>query len=451
MGRENIEKYSSGYALLKTFANFWHNWFFYRRVIVVGKENIDPEAHLIYAPNHQNALMDALAVLFSNKGQPVFLARADIFRKKFIASILYFLKILPVYRMRDGIENVKSRNDWVFDKTVEVLRNRNGLVILPEGNLEAIRRLRQLKNGICRIAFQADEATGFSLNIKILPVGIDFTHYSRVRQVLTVVYGKPIELSDYYELYKQYPRGAMNELRKKLSEEMKKIMVHIESDEDYESIDELRTIINGKYDDDIKYPRLFRDRHLIKILNGVRASSPEEYRRICRLSLNVKNKAAKLQTDYHLLRKKRNSFYGMAGGSFILLVTLPVFLYGMAFNYIFYLVPNLFLRKVLDVNFHSSVVYTISLILAILFLPLYLILAFILVRPWWLSVITFLSVPLAGLFAWNYHLLFRRIIGGLRIRKYIRRKNKDYQTLKSEYEELVLLINKIKSQADVSL
>jgi 1-acyl-sn-glycerol-3-phosphate acyltransferase len=96
MGKANIEKYSNRYALLKSIAGFWHSKVFYRKVIVVGLENINPDDHLIYAPNHQNALMDALAVLFTNKGQPVFLARADIFKKKLVASILFFLKILPV-------------------------------------------------------------------------------------------------------------------------------------------------------------------------------------------------------------------------------------------------------------------------------------------------------------------------------------------------------------------
>ena len=33
---------------------------------------------------------------------------------------------------------------------------------------------------------------------------------------------------------------------------MKRIMVHIESEEDYEAIDELRSMINGRFSDDIK-------------------------------------------------------------------------------------------------------------------------------------------------------------------------------------------------------
>jgi len=193
MGKENIEKYSAGYALLKSVAGFWHNNVFYRKVIVLGRENINQGDALIFAPNHQNALMDALAVLFTHKGQPIFLARADIFKRKTIAAILYFLKILPVYRIRDGFSSLKG-NDEIFTKTIDVLRNKNGLVILPEGDHAGFRRLRQLKKGICRVAFQSDEATGFTLKIKIIPVALEFSNYSRFRQVLTVEYGKPIEV-----------------------------------------------------------------------------------------------------------------------------------------------------------------------------------------------------------------------------------------------------------------
>ena len=111
MGKENIEKHSARYALLKSVAGFWHNNVFYRKVIVLGRENINPDDPVIFAPNHQNALMDALAVLFTNKGQNVFLARADIFKRKSIAAVLYFLKILPVYRIRDGFSSLKGNDE----------------------------------------------------------------------------------------------------------------------------------------------------------------------------------------------------------------------------------------------------------------------------------------------------------------------------------------------------
>jgi len=439
MGKENIEKYSARYALLKSVAGFWHNNVFYRKVIVLGRENINPDDHVIFAPNHQNALMDALAVLFTNKGQNVFLARADIFKKKTVAAILYFLKILPVYRIRDGFRSLKS-NDEIFTKTIDVLKNKNGLVILPEGDHAGFRRLRQLKKGICRVAFQSDEATGFSLNIKIIPVGIEFSNYSRYRQVLTVVYGKPIKVSEFLDSYKASPERALNELRSRLSDKMKGIMVHIESEEDYEAIDELRSMINGRFSDDIKFPKLFRDRILVNKMNLLKTSDPTIYARICSLSLNIKKKAKELNTDYRLLEKKKHPLGWLIAGMVGIVLTFPLFIYGNIFNLTFLEIPNLQIRKIKDPQFHSSMRYAISLVLAFVFLPAYLILSLFIFSSWWLGLLIFLSLPLSGLFAWNYYLQFRRIRGGFRIRSLIKQKDKEFNLLRFNHNELVKLI-----------
>jgi len=438
MGKENIEKYSARYALLKSVAGFWHNNVFYRKVIVLGRENIKPEDPVIYAPNHQNALMDALAVLFTHKGQPIFLARADIFKRKAVAAILYFLKILPVYRLRDGFSSLKG-NDEIFLKTIDVLKNKNGLVILPEGDHVGFRRLRQLKKGICRVAFQSDEAMGFNLKIKIIPVALEFSNYSRFRQVLTVEYGKPIEVSEYFDLYKVSPERALNELRSRLSNEMKGIMIHIE-EEDYEAIDELRSMINGRFSDDIRFPKLFRDRILVNKMNLLKTTDPALYTKICSLSLDIKKKAKDLKTDYRLLEKKKHPIGWLIAGMISIVLTFPLFIYGNIFNLTFLEIPNLQIRKIKDPQFHSSIRYAISLVLAFVFLPLYLILSLFIFSSWWLGLLIFLTLPLSGLFAWNYYLQFRRIIGGFRIRSLIKQKNEAFNVLRRNHSELVNLI-----------
>ncbi|HNW57759.1 MAG TPA: 1-acyl-sn-glycerol-3-phosphate acyltransferase [Bacteroidales bacterium] len=442
MGKENIEKFSLRYRLVKAFTGFWHNNVFYRKVIVLGRENIKPDDHLIFAPNHQNALMDALAVLYTHKGQPVFLARSDIFKKKFIASILYFLKILPVYRIRDGFSNLKC-NDEIFLKTIDVLKHKNGLVILPEGDHAGFRRLRQLKKGICRIAFQSEEATGFNLKIKIIPVGIEYSNYSRYRQVLTVVYGNPIEVSDYNEQYKNNTEKAYNELRDRLAHEMKTIMVHIESEEDYEAIDELRSIINGRFSDSIKFPKLFRDRLLIDKLNRMNLSDRDTYKKICSLSLQVKKKARELNINYRVLEKKKHPLGWLIAGIFALFVTFPLFIYGNIFNLTFLEIPNLQIPKIKDPQFHSSIKYGFSVAIGLVLLPIFLILCLVIFSPWWLGILIFISLPLSGLFAWNYYLLFKRIKGGFMIRKYIRDKNRQFDLLKKSHTELFRLIARL--------
>jgi 1-acyl-sn-glycerol-3-phosphate acyltransferase len=445
MARNNIEKYSARYALLKKVAGFWHNNVFYRKIIVIGRENINPDHHLIFAPNHQNALMDALAVLFTHKGQPVFLARADIFKRKIVAAFLYFLKILPVYRIRDGFSTLKS-NDEIFRKTVDVIKNKNGLVILPEGDHEGFRRLRQLKKGICRIAFQADESTGFKLKIKIIPVGIEYSSYSRFRQILTVVYGKPIEISEFFQIYREAPEKALNELRDRLAAEIKKLMVHIESKEDYEAIDELRNLINGKFSDDIKTPKLFRDRKLIEKLNQLHFSDHKKYERICSLSLQIKKDSESLNISYPLLEKKKHPLYLLIGGILFLIFAFPVWLLGNIFTLTFLNIPDLQIKKIRDPQFHATIRYVMSLALAFIFLPVYLILSLLLFAPWWLALIIFSTIPVSGLFSWNYSLLYRRIIGGFRIRKFSKNKNPDFITLKNNHVCLKQLVSDMQNE-----
>jgi hypothetical protein len=297
-----------------------------------------------------------------------------------------------------------------------------------------------LKKGICRVAFQSDEATDFTLKIKIIPVGLEFSNYSRFRQVLTVVYGKPIEVSEYFDSYKVSPERALNELRARLSDEMKGIMVHIESEEDYEAIDELRSMINGRFSDDIRFPKLFKDRILVNKMNLLKLSNPALFSRICSLSIKIKEKAKEFNTDYRLLAKRKHPLGWLIAGMIGIVITFPLFIYGNIFNLTFLEIPNLQIRKIKDPQFHSSIRYGISLALAFVFLPLYLILSLFIFSSWWLGLLIFLTLPLSGLFAWNYYLQFRRIIGGFRIRSLIKQKDEEFNILRKNHAELVNLI-----------
>ncbi|HQB76923.1 MAG TPA: 1-acyl-sn-glycerol-3-phosphate acyltransferase, partial [Tenuifilaceae bacterium] len=230
--RDDIEKWSMGYHLLKMYGSSLFHIYFPKEV--VGLDKIDFNDILIFAPNHQNALIDALAVLYTKNWQPVFLARADIFKKPLLDKFLTFLKIMPVYRIRDGYSNLQL-NDAIFQKTLDILKNKNCLVILPEGNHDGHRRLRQLKKGIARIAFQAEEATGNTMNIKIVPVGLEYTHYYKFGSPMLIRFGEPICVSQYYNRYKENPAVANNELMEELASKMKEQMLHIGSEEHYQA------------------------------------------------------------------------------------------------------------------------------------------------------------------------------------------------------------------------
>ncbi len=442
MGKKNIEKFDIFYQLLKKYVDFWHNYIFYRRVIVLGRDNVDFSVPTILAPNHQNALMDAMAVLCTLDRQLVFLARADIFRKKFVAKVLYFLKMLPVYRIRDGFDAVKQ-NDDTFRDTLRVMENRNGVVILPEGNHATFRKLRQLKKGICRIAFQTAEAKEFKGEINLVPVGLEYSHYWRFRQVLTVVYGHPIHVSEYYDSYRENPNRAIAELRDRLSDEMKKVMVHIGDEENYEAVNELRTIINEKYSDKIRYPKLFRDQRLVSKLNDLRLTDPVGYKVLCEDSLAVRDQATKLNVTYRHLRKKSHRLVWLALSSLLLLVTLPVFVAGAIFNFLTYQVAYQQAIKSKDPAFISTARYGFFLGLSFIFGPLYIILALIFIKPWWMAIMAFMMIPLLGIMAWNWFLLLLRTIGGFRIWNLMHTGNPVFRTLLNTYTSLVKRVSSL--------
>ncbi len=212
----------------------WRSW---------GLENIPSNEPVIFAPNHQNALMDALIVLFSAPGDVVFLARADIFNKRFLAFLLNSLKILPVFRQRDGASEL-GKNVDIFDISVNVLKNRHYLCVMPEGNHGHQRKLRPLVKGIFRIAFQAQEKEGSEPFVKIIPVGLDFGDYVKQNASLYINYGKPIEVSEYWEQFQENSARAINALKSRLGEELSPLMIDIQNEEHYEAIYVLKGIFN---------------------------------------------------------------------------------------------------------------------------------------------------------------------------------------------------------------
>ena len=221
---------------------------------------------------------------------------------------------------------------------------------------------------------------------------------------------------------------------------MKRLIVHIESVEDYEAIDELRAIINGKYSDDIQNPKLFRDRQLIDKLNNLKVSDLMKYNRICSLSLEIKNKTEALNLTYRLLEKRKNPLGWLIAGAAGLAATFPLWLFGNIFTLTFLTIPDTQIRKIKDLQFHSSIRFGISFVLALILFPIYLVICLLLFSPWWLALIIFLGIPLTGLFAWNYNLIFRRILGGFRVRKLKKHNHKDYLLLKNKFDDLITLV-----------
>ena len=236
MGKK-IQDYDGLYAFLRHYVDYVLKMS-YRKVNYNGVEKVPQDGAVIYAPNHTNALMDALLILAMDRKPKVFVARADIFKNPTLAKIFTFLKIMPIMRMRDGISEVK-KNDKTIEKSVDVLRDKVPFCIFPEGQHQAKHSAQPLSKGIFRIAFQAQELMP-DMPLYIVPVGLQYGNFFRFRSTINVNVGDPINVKEFIANHSQFtPQEQMNKIKDVLAERMKSLIMYIPNDEHYEATYEI--------------------------------------------------------------------------------------------------------------------------------------------------------------------------------------------------------------------
>jgi len=426
---------------------------YYGKMEVKGQENIPRNETVIFAPNHQNALMDALIVLFSSPQDIVFLTRADIFNKKALAYFLNSMKMLPVFRQRDGASELEKNVD-IFNISVSVLHNRHYLCVMPEGNHGHYRRLRTIVKGIFRIAFKAQEEYASKPFVKIVPVGIDMGHYVKQNQTLLIQFGKPIEISEYWEQYKENNARGINAVKSRLGEELRPLMIDIQNEEFYETIMELKPIFNPQMREIMgisgtKLSEKFAaDKELIARIDAQIEKDPEPVRvlagKVDQYFTGVKEQGIR---DWVV----RDKGYGMMRSLWrflSLMITFPFFLFGFITNAIPYLLPVRMVRNLKDRQFHSSVKHGLGML--ILFPLFYLLetLAFGLISgfAWWAWIAFLVLLFPMGKAALTWYLRWKKTTRGSWFRRQVRRKKPAAVELVQLRKEILGLTEKLITQ-----
>ncbi len=199
-----------------------------------GWENVPTDGAVIMAPNHCNTLMDALVVLQDRWEGTLFGARADVFRKPILNKFLRFLRILPIPRVRDGLQEV-LHNRETMDEVVECLDHGMRYAMFAEGTHRPMHSLLPLKKGITRTALLANERFGDSKPVYIVPMGLEYEDYYRLQTPLRIRYGKPINVTEYVAahpdaLEAEMHRGLLGILKERMSE----LITYLPDDESYE-------------------------------------------------------------------------------------------------------------------------------------------------------------------------------------------------------------------------
>jgi 1-acyl-sn-glycerol-3-phosphate acyltransferase len=206
--------------LFNDFLNRWVKialWFYFSEIKIRGDWKAYRNKPVLIIANHQNALLDPLLIATQIGLKPYFLARASVFKNPFIAKILAFIRMVPVYRIRDGFGSI-SGNKSSFSICESVLINGGKILLFPEGNHSLKRRIRPLSKGFTRIvngALHLDQG----MDLIILPVGINYQAHQKSGSRVLLDIGEPIAAKEY--------KNRDKVLVKKVEDALKNLSLHL--------------------------------------------------------------------------------------------------------------------------------------------------------------------------------------------------------------------------------
>ena len=172
---------------------------FFRRLEVVGLENIPPDRGGILIAWHPNALIDPALILSTFPHQVVFGARHGLFKIPVLGWFMRAIGTVPIYRSQDvkggAATDQRGRNDASLDALADRITLRSFSALFPEGITHDAPFLKELKTGAARLYYRARTRTrpGDPPPV-VIPVGIHYDQKKVFRSSALVVFHPPMEL-----------------------------------------------------------------------------------------------------------------------------------------------------------------------------------------------------------------------------------------------------------------
>ena len=214
---------------------------YFRKIDIYGFENIPKKGGVLFSPNHQSAFLDPIVVGCSISMPVTSLTRSDVFGGP-LQWFMDALKMLPVYRIRNGYSNLK-KNEAIFESCRKLLSNNQYIMMFSEASHHDEFFLQTLSKGSSRLAYEAQEKS--ENPIYIVPVGINYGHHRNPFCDLHLIFGEAILVKPFTKVSGKKPE-QINSIKATLEEGMKKCMWLPEKDEQYENRKKLIHSANTK-------------------------------------------------------------------------------------------------------------------------------------------------------------------------------------------------------------
>lgn len=258
------------------------------RVEVNGRDRVPVEGPLLLVANHPNSLVDPVLAASASERPARFLAKSTLFKVPVFGTLLSSIGGIPVYRKQDAASaEHMARNEETFEAAAAALQANQVLCLFPEGTSHSDPMMKRMKTGAARMALLAEERSGWSLGVKILPIGLTYEAKKRFRSRAIVQVGHPIEARFYRQAYEADPVEAAQQLTAHLAQGLSRVVLQGESWNDVRLVQIAERILTaapevipldaGKPEEEA---RAERQRRIADQLPLARARDPERTREI---------------------------------------------------------------------------------------------------------------------------------------------------------------------------
>ena len=430
------------------------NKFYFKNLQINGLENIPKNGPVFLAANHPSAFMDPMVIVTITKRSLFMLAKGVLFQNQFLKWLLPHLNIIPIYRSHETPE-LTIKNKEVFSKCYMHFAKGGAILAFPEGISLTERKIKKIQSGAARICLGAEAENNFSLDVKIVTIGLNFSNPHKFQSDLYINIDKPINVSDYYDQYKQDTFKAAHALTDAIRDRLEAQVIAIQDSEMDKLVSNIEIIFKAQILEDLGHsPKIMAHdfnttRQISDSVHYFLEKDPQRVENLKNKISTYLNKLENLSLDDKLIKgvEKTKPIFDTILSIFFLTLGAPFFIYGFVNNFLPFRIPFWCARSFSKrPEFHGSIAYSMGTFTFLLFYTLQILLINKLTHDWIYVLAYGLSLPISGLFAFYYYKKFKSIRGSWKILSLFYNRNTVITSLINEREIIINELEKARKE-----
>ena len=338
------------YKLIRPIVRFATKLYF-RKIYISGLENIPDDKPVILVCNHPSAFIEPCLLACYLPLNLHFLVRGDLFSKGWLSWLLKGTNQIPIFRYKDGLENVR-KNLITQESVIKLFQENKSLLMFPEAHTHENIFLRPLKKGLARFSLLDHGA-----DVHILPVGVNFDKNIDFASKVSLIIGKAISISEFKK--EEFPTEAkMNvELLDRVFDSMKKCLRHIDNEE-------REDVIHESY----RVRDIVRDEKTLPVVSNSNQVFLEEQYFANKIDSNVGfyEKTIDLLGGSRILSIKKPNPMDLL----FMITMLPLFFFSLVIHGLPVLIVKMFVKKRISVHEFKAPVFLVLMIFLYLFITI---------------------------------------------------------------------------------